>query len=124
MISTYADRLAYDDELDYYRERTGHRVNDHAQDRVYTRLLQVMDMESADLIVGTAEAFASKCGPFESVALRLKSISMVGQAWSDQSNGDTVVAVIRGRMVQTFMFRRRSQPFDRNALSVDRVVTL
>lgn len=99
-------------------------INEHAIGRAYGRLLETVDVETADLLVGTAEAFAQKCGKNESVALRLRSIGMVGQAWSDQSNGDTVVAIIRYRTVQTFMFRRRSQPFDRMALNVDRVVTL
>jgi hypothetical protein len=96
----------------------------HALHRATGRVGAVLDAESIDLIVNTADAFAAKCGPFESVALRLRTLTMVGQAWSDTSNGDTLVAIIRGREVQTFMFRRRTQPFRPDALNVDRVVIL
>ena len=98
----------------------------HANDRASSRLYDAgLDTETIEMLTSTAEAFASKCGPFESVALRLKTLSyFVGNAWSDASNGDTVIAIVRGRMVQTYMLRRRSQPFDKNSLSVERVVTL
>jgi hypothetical protein len=77
------------------------------------------------MLTRTAEAYATKCAPFESVALRLTTLShFVGTAWSDASNGDTVIAIVRGRMVQTYMLRRRSQPFDKYALNVEKVVTL
>lgn len=100
-------------------------MNSHATDRVSNRLLASgIDPDAVQDIIRTADAFASKCGPFESVALRLRTVGMVGQAWSDASNGDTIVAIIRGRMVQTFMFRRRSQPFTHDALNVERTVTL
>lgn len=102
-----------------------HATN-HANERAASRLFDAgIDTETIDALTSTAEAFASKCKPFESVALRLKSLSyFVGTAWSDTSNGDTVVAIIRGRMVQTYMLRRRTQPFDKNSLSVERIVTL
>lgn len=96
----------------------------HALQRATDRVSIVLDPDTTDLLVGTADAFASKCGPFESVALRLRALTMVGQAWSDTSNGDTLVAIIRGRQVQTFMFRRRTQPFRPDALNVDRCVIL
>lgn len=96
----------------------------HALERASYRVGLALDAESVNDIVRTADASASKCGPFESVALRLRTLGMVGQAWSDQSNGDTLVAIIRGRQVQTFMFRRRTQPFRPDALNVDRVVIL
>lgn len=100
-------------------------LTSHATSRVYDRLSVSLDVDTVELIRNTAESFASKCSPFESVALRLKSLSFfVGQAWSDNSNGDTIVAIIRGRQVTTLMFRRRTQPFDKASLSVDRVVTL
>ena len=101
-------------------------ATNHANERATSRLYDAgLDTETITDITRTAEAFACKCSPFESVALRLKSLSyFVGNAWSDTSNGDTVVAIVRGRMVQTYMLRRRSQPFDKNSLSVERVVTL
>ena len=98
----------------------------HANTRAATRLVDAgIDADTIATLARTAETYANKCAPFESVALRLKTLShFVGTAWSDTSNGDTVVAIIRGRMVQTYMLRRRSQPFDKYALNVDKVVTL
>lgn len=100
-------------------------MNTHARGRVIDRLIASgIHPTDADIIAQQADVFASTCKPFESVALRLRSVSMVGQAWSVESNGDTIVAIIRGRIVQTFMFRRRTQPFTRDALNVDRTATL
>lgn len=101
-------------------------TSNHAMQRVTDRLVAYgIDRTDADMIAQTADIFASKCSRNESVALRLRSLSFfVGQAWNDTSNGDTIVAIIRFGQVQTFMFRRRTQPFDRASLSVDRVVTL
>ena len=98
----------------------------HANDRAFHRLYDAgLSAEQIADITATAESYARKCGPFESVALRLRTLShFVGNAWSDTSNGDTVIAIVRGRMVQTYMLRRRTQPFDRNSLNVERVVTL
>lgn len=89
------------------------------------RLSERMPLEDAQDIIGTLEAFAAKCGPWESVAVRVRTLAaFVGHAWSDTSNGDTIVAIIRGRDIQTIMYRRRSQPFTRDALNVERTVTL
>jgi hypothetical protein len=46
----------------------------------------------------------------------------VGVPWSDRSNGDLVVAIIRGGQVRTLMFRRGTQPLTPEALRVDRVL--
>ncbi len=99
-------------------------ITSHATLRAYSRLTQSVDAETAFTLVTRAEAFASRCGAFESVALRLSTIPMVGQAWSANSNGDTIVAIIRNRQVTTFMFRRLTQPFTPANLNVDRTVTL
>ena len=96
----------------------------HALQRATERVGSILDTATVDDIIATADDFASKCKPFESVALRMRTVRMVGQAWSDTSNGDTLVCIIRGRQVQTFMFRRRTQPFRADALNVDRVVIL
>lgn len=42
-----------------------------------------------------------------------------GQAWSDTSNGDSIVAIIRNGILETVMLRRDSQPWTRAALRVD-----
>jgi len=72
----------------------------------------------------TAERYAARCRPFESVAVRIARVAFTGSDYGETSNGDTVVAIIRGRIVQTYMLRRRQQPFTRTALSVDRTVAL
>ena len=43
-----------------------------------------------------------------------------GQLWGEQSNGDTVVVIVRDGSVHTVMLRRHTQPFTREALRVDR----
>lgn len=96
----------------------------HALTRASERVGAVLDPETVDSIVGTADALAAKCGPFESVAVRMRTLTMVGVAWSAESNGDTLVAIIRARQVQTFMFRRRTQPFRPENLNVDRCIIL
>lgn len=98
----------------------------HATARAYERFIAAgIGSSDAEDIIATAESFAAKCSPFEDVALRLRSLSaFIGHAWGDASNGDTIVAIIRGRMVQTYMLRRRSQPFTREALNVNRCVNL
>jgi len=101
-------------------------MNEHASDRINNRLVLNGIAPSDALDIARAlDAFASKCGPWESVAVRVRSLAaFVGHAWSDDSNGDTIVAIVRGRQVQTVMFRRRSQPFTRDALNVERTVIL
>ena len=81
-----------------------------------------MTGEDAGAIIGLADELSATFKPFESVAVRVKFGRMVGQAWSDTSNGDTIVFIVRNRIVQTFMFRRRTQPFTKDALNVDRCI--
>lgn len=101
-------------------------MNAHAIDRINNRLVSngIAPSDALD-IARQLDAYADKCSPFESVAVRIRSLAaFIGHAWSDDSNGDTIVAIIRGRQVQTVMFRRRSQPFTRDALNVERTVIL
>lgn len=98
----------------------------HAAQRAAERFIEAgLDPTEIDRIIGTAAAFALKCSGGESVALRLAVLhGMVGQAWSDRSNGDCIVAIIRNRCVTTFMFRRSTQPYNPAAFNVDRAVIL
>jgi hypothetical protein len=92
----------------------------HALQRATNRLGVVLDSETINDIVNTADAFAAKCSDNDSVALRLRTFNfMVGEAWSNYSNGDTLIAIIRGRSVVTFMFRRSTQPFAPQYFSTD-----
>jgi hypothetical protein len=100
-------------------------IHQHAVQRIADRLIvNGIPLETVHRLASEADDFASTHDPFGSYALRWSIPNMVGQAWSDLSNGDTIVAVVRGGIVGTFMFRRRTQPFTRDALNVDKVVNL
>ena len=92
----------------------------HAHDRLTER---VAPQDRVALEVALT-ALAARCKPYESVAVLCSSVPFTGPLWGEESNGDTLVAVIRCRLVTTVMLRRRSQPFTRDALSVDRVTKL
>jgi len=96
----------------------------HAVERTFERVGAAIGTELAERLAAAVESYAATCRPFESVAVLVTRTPFIGTAWSDQSNGDCLVAIVRGRSVVTLMFRRRSQPFNRQALSVDRVATL
>ena len=58
----------------------------------------------------------------ESEALQLLTLpAQVGRAWGDRSNGNTVVAIVRGAKLVTVMLRRDNQPFTTAALKVAKV---
>ena len=64
-----------------------------------------------------AEAF-----PPGHYAVKLGDVGFQGVPWSDESNGSVAVAIIRDNRVVTLMFRRTTQPWTAEALSVDRCV--
>lgn len=71
-----------------------------------------------------SEIFAAQ-NPQGSHAILIATMNKIrGQIWSDESNGNTIVAVIRDGVVKTIMLRRKSQPFTREALRVDKCWTL
>lgn len=92
----------------------------HALDRATNRLGIALDPETIESIITRAETLARTCKT--DTAVRLARTDMVGQAWSEHSNGNTIVAIIRGGTVVTFMFRRESQPFTPETLSVREVI--
>lgn len=92
----------------------------HALERATDRLGIVLDPDIIRSIIDRADALAPTCN--RDTAIRLARVRMVGQAWSAQSNGDTVIAIVRARRVVTFMFRRASQPFTPENLSVQEVI--
>jgi len=100
-------------------------ITRHALDRANERMAEA-GIPYADRvsILRSAIRTAHAARPGESVAVRVAIPAMVGQAWSDRSNGDTVVAIIRDRAVQTVMLRRSSQPFTTAALNVDRLTII
>lgn len=58
----------------------------------------------------------------KSYAVDLGTEPFHGEAWSDESNGTRVVAIIRQGKLVTLMFRRETQPWTPAALSVDEVI--
>ena len=92
----------------------------HALTRATDRLGIALDPDTIESIIQTADGFARTCK--RDTAVRIMRVSMVGQAWSNQSNGNTIIAIIRGGSVVTFMFRRDTQPFTPEHLSVQEVI--
>lgn len=93
----------------------------HALQRASERLGVELDAETVQGIVRNADRIASEVGNVDTAARVWRMTRMVGQAWSDRSNGDCVVAIIRQGSVQTFMFRRSTQPHTPEAYNVRRV---
>lgn len=92
----------------------------HALERAADRLGIELDAETVQGIVRNADHIAHECG-VDTAARVWRMSRMVGQAWSDRSNGDTVVAIIRNGEVATFMFRRSTQPHTPEAYNVRKV---
>lgn len=89
----------------------------HAMERISERLTAE---ERADVSRAVAELSVDYSG---SVAVRVARLAaMHGYAWSDTSNGSDVWAIVRDGAVVTVMLRRRTQPTDRRAFNVDRVI--
>jgi len=92
----------------------------HALDRATSRLGIILDPETIESIITRADGYARTCK--RDTAVRIMRTGMVGHAWSEHSNGDTIVAIIRGGTVVTFMFRRATQPFTPANLQVQEVI--
>jgi hypothetical protein len=93
----------------------------HALQRAAERLGVELDPDVVQGIVHNADNVAASCGDIDTAARVYRLGRMVGQAWSDRSNGDTVVAIIRQGEVRTFMFRRSTQPHTPEAYNVRKV---
>jgi hypothetical protein len=90
----------------------------HAVDRIRERLTDsgVDPDETYDTLTTIA-----KRNTHRSVAVRVCTLKFRGKVWSNESNGDTVWAVIRSGQVVTVMLRRREQPTHPGALQVNQV---
>jgi hypothetical protein len=91
----------------------------HGSDRATERIVGTLGFERARSIVDAAETYATTAPAGCDIALRV--YRDVRNAWAGESNGDTVVAIIRKRRVVTYMLRRSSQAFTPEALAVNRV---
>ena len=75
-------------------------------------------------VFGAAGMLASQ-STYRSEAIRLIALpEMVGKAWSDQSNGNEVWAIVRNRRLVTVMLRRSTQPKTAAAFDVERVTRI
>lgn len=94
----------------------------HAFDRVEERLTEAgFTAETRAKFFKVADLLA-RASKIESEALQLLTLpAQVGQAWSDKSNGNTVVAIVRNGRLATVMLRRETQPFTAEALNVKKV---
>ena len=94
----------------------------HAFERVNERLTEAgFDQATRDKFFKVADLLA-RASKVESEALQLLTLpAQVGAAWGDRSNGNTVVAIVRGARLATVMLRRDSQPFTTAALDVAKV---
>lgn len=91
----------------------------HALERAAERIGAVLDPNEVEAIVSKADAMAREY-PKRTCAYRVFRLGrIVGELWGTESNGDTVVAIIRYGQVHTFMFRRSNQPHDKWAYNTD-----
>lgn len=85
-------------------------------------LTRVLEREIPSKYVLEAKKWACISDPDKSYAVDLGTEKFHGEAWSDESNGTQVVAVIRHSKVVTLMFRRETQPWTPESLRVDVVI--
>jgi hypothetical protein len=97
----------------------------HAYDRVTERLTEAgYDQQTIDRVYWAAEQLAAK-STSDSEAIRLINLGeMVGESWSDRSNGSQVWAIVRNRHLVTVMLRRATQPSTPAALKVTKVTII
>lgn len=99
------------------------QYSQHALERATRRIKEHVDPVWVNKVCNYAESMAKTCVG-SSLALNLGACQFVGKAWANESNGDTVVAIIRDKKVITYMFRRSTQPFTPEALRVDLCCTV
>ena len=94
-------------------------LSHHARARIAER---VSDPSIVSAIAARLDRFASR-NPTGSIAYRVGRVdgAMVGRAWSDESNGNTLWAIVRNGTVETCMWRRDTQPATRAAFRVDNI---
>lgn len=93
-------------------------ISPHAVERVAERL----GPKAVPVLMAKLAVAAGSLPAGSSAALVMAKLpEMKGVAWSDVSNGDLVVAVVRNRVVKSVFLRRSSQSLGPDAFGVDRV---
>ena len=98
-------------------------VSQHAYRRVFERLAPAEQRALFDRLAVLERLKGQYCGHDWGIRV-LKLRGQRNDAWSDESNGDEVWAVLRRGELKTVMLRRSSQPPTAEALRVDKVVFL
>lgn len=98
-------------------------VSAHAYQRVFERLTPAEQQELFDRLRVLDTLKHNYCGHDWGIRV-LRLGHQRNDAWSDESNGDEVWAVLRRGELKTVMLRRSSQPPTAQALRVDKVVFL
>lgn len=89
----------------------------HAAQRAAERLATLPN-DVATQCIALATEYADTHTDGDHAVRVAKLARAVGEAWGAASNGDTVWAIVRQGAVQTYMFRRSTQPLDRAAFNV------
>lgn len=91
----------------------------HALERIRERLTWAERQLCKRLLEEVVERF-----PKGSAAVVLMQVDPRGKPWSDESNGDLVVGILRdGRVVTVFM-RRSTQPLEPEKFDTDQVLLM
>ena len=96
-------------------------IDDHAFDRMSLRL----DVEERQQIIKGVEKVWERVQNCERkdigiIAMRLNDIRMTDSC-GVESNGDSIVGIVRRGCLKTVMLRRLSQPMTKDALRVDKI---
>lgn len=79
-------------------------------------------LRQLDRFMPVAKRWATELDPSRDYAVDLGLVDFHGTPWSNESNGSRVVTIIRQGKVVTIMYRRETQPWTPQALSVDKVI--
>lgn len=91
----------------------------HAEQRVIKRIIERagVSVKEAYRLFARAKRYAFE-SRVSSEAILMENVEFQGKAWSEESNGNQVWAIIRNGVLVTIMFRRDNQPCSPEALRV------
>lgn len=93
----------------------------HLDKRWQERIVSLgIDEETSNHMLEIATNYAMQC-PEDTAQLLFRMNKRVGKFWGNESNGDEVWIVVRDQIIITILFRRSTQPSNRQTLKVDKV---